>query len=143
MNERTSLSLHLHLQIPNPTLLHPNPIPLMPLLQTTIRIPFKHDLLPLRPPRPLWLLHREDTHQFLRRRQLRVDGRRERVDQLGPGLVPQPQHGAAVGAEGDDVEMEASENREDEEMGESSEEGDVESDESSGERMTEVEADDE
>ena len=50
---------------------------------------------------------------------------------------------AAVGAEGDDVEMEASENREDEEMGESSEEGDVESDESSGERMTEVEADDE
>jgi hypothetical protein len=59
-----------------------------------------HTLLPLRPSHPLRLTIPLDAHHLLRHRQLRVDRARKGMDQLRPVVVPQPEHRAAVAAEG-------------------------------------------
>lgn len=72
---------------------------LMPLFQTITRIFLVHLLLPLRPTRPRRLRPSHNANHLIRHRQLGVDRRRERMNQLRPLLVPQPQHGTTVGAE--------------------------------------------
>ncbi len=72
----------------------------MPPLKTILPKILMHALLPFRPPHPLRLAVRLDTHHLLRYRQRRINHRRERVDQLRPTLIEDPQRAAAVGAEG-------------------------------------------
>lgn len=75
-------------------------MPLMPPLQTIPRVivELMHTFLPLGPPHPRRLRPAHDTHHLLRDGQIGINGRGKRVDQFGPVVIPQPQHGAAVGA---------------------------------------------
>lgn len=72
---------------------------LVPVLQTIIAVDVMHALLPLRPTHPVRLRLLHDTDHLVRNGQLRVDSRCERMNQLWPVMVPEPQHGAAIGAE--------------------------------------------
>lgn len=72
---------------------------LMPPLQTLRPINIMHNLLPLRPTNPSRLGPRHNASHFIRSGQLGINGRRKRMDQLRPMMIPQPQHGATVGAE--------------------------------------------
>lgn len=58
-----------------------------------------NNLLPLRPTNPRRLRPGHNASHLVRSRQLGINGRRKRMDQFGPMVVPQPQHGATVRAE--------------------------------------------
>ncbi|QSS49253.1 hypothetical protein I7I53_09561 [Histoplasma capsulatum var. duboisii H88] len=75
---------------------HPQPILLMILLQTIPTILLMHALPSLRPAHPSRLRVRKYTHHLLGHRQLGINRCGERMYQLGPVLVPYPQHSAAV-----------------------------------------------
>jgi len=73
----------------------------MPALQTIPRviIGLMHTLFALGPPHPRRLRPAHDTYHLFWDGQLGINGRGKRVDEFGPVVIPQPQHGAAVGAE--------------------------------------------
>jgi hypothetical protein len=88
-------------QLINTTLLNPQSFPLMPVRNSHHPvIPFVNGLLPLRPAYPLRLAIGTNTHHLIRNRKLRIDSRSEGMDEFRPALVPNPEHGAAVTAEG-------------------------------------------
>lgn len=70
----------------------------MPLFQTMLVVRLMHALLPLGPAHIGRLGVRHDADHLIRHRELGVDGGRKWVDQFGPVVIPQPEHGAAVGA---------------------------------------------
>jgi hypothetical protein len=73
----------------------------MPPFNTNLAIKtLMHTLLALWPAHPLRLTVPPHTHHLLRHRQLRINRARERMDQLWPMVVPQPEHRAAITAEG-------------------------------------------
>jgi hypothetical protein len=71
----------------------------MPPLDTVITVRLMHALLPLGPPHVRRLGVRQDTDHLVRHGQFGVDSRRERMNQLRPMMIPQPQHRATVRAE--------------------------------------------
>lgn len=58
-----------------------------------------HPLLPLRPPHPVRFARSHDTDHFVRDGQFSIDARSERVDELRPGTIEDPEHCAAVRTE--------------------------------------------
>lgn len=70
----------------------------MPLFQTVLVVRLMHTLLPLGPAHIGGLGVCHDANHLIRHRELGVDGGRKRMDQFGPVVIPQPEHGAAVGA---------------------------------------------
>lgn len=72
---------------------------LMPTLQTVSPVRVMHGLLPLRPTHPVGLRILHNTDHLVWNRQVRINGRRKRMDQFRPMMIPQPEHGAAVGTE--------------------------------------------
>jgi len=58
-----------------------------------------HALLPLRPSYPGRLRVCQDTNHLVRHGQIGIDRRGKRVDQFRPMVIPQPEHGTAVGTE--------------------------------------------
>lgn len=72
----------------------------MPLLQTpTGPIKLSRRLLPLRPTHPRRLRTTHDTNHLLGNRQVGINRRRKRMDQLGPVMIPQPKHSTTIRAE--------------------------------------------
>lgn len=71
----------------------------MPSLQTTPSKRLMCTLRSLRPPHPLRLRAAHNTNHLLGNRQIRINCRRERMNQFGIVMIPQPQHGTAVRAE--------------------------------------------
>jgi len=79
---------------------HPNLMFLMPLINTNIIIErHYHLLLPLRPLHPRRRSLPFNTIHLLRHRQLRINRRRKRVNQLRPVVIPQPEHSPAISTE--------------------------------------------
>lgn len=72
---------------------------LMPTLQAIPSVRTMHSLLPFRPAHRARLRIRHDTHHLIGSRQLGINSRRKRMNQLGPVMIPKPQHGTTVGAE--------------------------------------------
>jgi len=81
-------------------LIYPAPIGLMPVCNTRLAIIFLIDLfLSLGPPNPIWLAISHDTDHFLRYWQLAINRGGERMDQVRPRLIPDPEHRTAIAAE--------------------------------------------
>lgn len=72
---------------------------LMPSLNARLPIMLMNALLPLRPANPRRLAVRLDANHLLGHRQVRIDSRRKGMDQLRPGLIPQPEHSCAITTE--------------------------------------------
>lgn len=72
---------------------------LMPSLDAIIAVGVMYNLLSLRPADIVGLGVRQNAYHLIRCRQLCIDGRRKRMNQFGPVVIPQPQHGAAIRAE--------------------------------------------
>lgn len=72
---------------------------LVPVLQTVTAVGVMHALLPFRPTHPVRLRPGHDTHHLIGSGQLGINRRRKRMNQLREVMVPEPKHGAAIGAE--------------------------------------------
>lgn len=72
---------------------------LMPVFNAMITVMSINTLFTLRPSNPVRFTVSEAAYHLLRHRKIRIDCGRERVDQLWPCLVPQPEHRGAVAAE--------------------------------------------
>lgn len=72
---------------------------LMPLFQAVPSKRLVRTLHPFRPPHPLRLRITHNTNHLLGDRQIRINRRRKRMNQLGVVMIPQPQHCTAVRAE--------------------------------------------
>jgi len=81
------------------SLLHKQPVPLVPLFYTILSVLLMHALLPLRPSHPGRLRVCQDTNHLVRHGQIGIDCRGKRVDQFRPLVIPQPEHRTAVGTE--------------------------------------------
>lgn len=72
---------------------------LVPPFNAVVTVDIMHRFLAFGPSYPGWLGISQDTNHLIWGRQIGVDGRCKRMNQLRPMMVPQPEHSTAIGTE--------------------------------------------